>query len=136
MGSIRDNLNYGTHGQFTPEEYRRALDAASLLKWVDSLPEGMDYFIDENGSGLSAGQKQRLALARALLKKPLLLVLDEVSANLDKDTEAEIAETLGTLKGKTTVLLVSHRPEILVHADRTLNLLEEATGQAAVSAAS
>jgi ABC-type multidrug transport system fused ATPase/permease subunit len=125
MGSLRDNLSYGSSRKFTPEEYRAALESASLLPWVESLPEGLDYFIQEDGSGLSAGQKQRLALARALLRQPVLLVADEVSANLDQQTEAEVARMIAGLKGRTTVLLVSHRRELLVHADAILTVSDE-----------
>ncbi len=71
---------------------------------------------------MSAGQKQRLSLARALLRKPSFLILDEATANLDERTEASITETIRNLKGRTTVLIVSHRPGILKHADRVLIL--------------
>jgi ABC-type multidrug transport system fused ATPase/permease subunit len=78
--------------------------------------------LDENGGGLSTGQKQRLSLARALLRQPLLLVLDEATANLDLTTELEIAETIRLLRGRSTVLIVSHRPGILEVTDQTLRM--------------
>lgn len=121
-GSIKHNLDYGSRKPYSIEEYRQALAAASLLEVVDRLPDGLDYRLTDNSQGLSAGQKQRLALARALLSKPQILVLDEVSANLDDETEAEIAKELLALKGLCTVIIVSHRPGILKFADTILEL--------------
>ncbi|MEA5510547.1 ABC transporter ATP-binding protein [Crocosphaera sp. UHCC 0190] len=121
-GSIKDNLDYGTRKPYSLEEYREALAAASLLEVVDSLPDGLNYQLTENSQGLSAGQKQRLALARALLSKPQILVLDEVSANLDDETETEIAKELLALKGRCTVIIVSHRQGILKFADTIVEL--------------
>nr|MBP6218810.1 ATP-binding cassette domain-containing protein [Oligoflexales bacterium] len=121
-GSIKDNLDYGSSRTYSGDEYRKALESASLYTFVDQLPERLNYKIEENGSGLSAGQKQRLALARALLREPLFLVLDEMTANLDQETELEITTGLATLKGKTTVMIVSHRKETLRFVDRILEL--------------
>ena len=123
-GTIRENLTYGLRGKRARDDEAlwAALDAARVKSAISALPKGLDHVIGEDGSGLSAGQKQRLCLARALLMRPSVLVLDEVSANLDEATEAQLAETLFTLRGQVTVLLVSHRPGILVHADGRLNL--------------
>jgi ABC-type multidrug transport system fused ATPase/permease subunit len=90
-GTIKDNLNYGSEKCYSEQEYYQALEAARLLDVVENLPNRLNYWITENGEGLSAGQKQRLSLARALLRKPKILVLDEVSANLDEKTESKIA---------------------------------------------
>jgi len=132
-GTIRENLTYGLRGKRARDDAAlwAALDAARVKPAISALPKGLDHVIGEDGSGLSAGQKQRLCLARALLMRPSVLVLDEVSANLDEATEAQLAETLLTLRGQVTVLLVSHRPGILVHADGRLNL-----GVAAAAASS
>lgn len=121
-GTIADNLNYGACRPYTPDEYRDALHRASLLSLIESLPQGLAHLIQENGEGLSAGQKQRLALARALLRQPLLLILDEFTANLDATTEREIVTSLATLKGSCTILLVSHRPEALAYTDVRIEL--------------
>ena len=121
-GSVRENLSYGATHELDDEALWSALDAARVREAISALPTGLDHPIGEDGSGLSAGQKQRLCLARALLMRPSILVLDEVSANLDEATEAQLAETLRGLRGSVTVFLVSHRPGILVHADDRLVL--------------
>jgi len=116
-GTIRDNLRYGLSLVKSDAEYYAALDKARLLQTIEEKTGSLDFRINENGDGLSAGQKQRLALARALLSDPQLLVLDEATANLDRETEAEIAETILQLKKLTTVIIVSHRPGIIKYAD-------------------
>lgn len=116
-GSLKENLLYGNASSAISEnEIFSTLDRVGMKNVVQSLPGLLNYRLDENGSGLSTGQKQRISLARALLRNPVLLVLDEASANLDNATEAEIAETIGKLAGKTTVLIVSHRAGILAPA--------------------
>jgi ABC-type multidrug transport system fused ATPase/permease subunit len=121
-GTLRENLVYGLRRPVSDATLHRALADAKLTDAVAALPKGLDHPIREDGAGLSAGQKQRLCLARALLMRPSVLVLDEVSANLDEATEAQLAETLRALFGRVTIVLVSHRPGILVHADARHNL--------------
>jgi len=121
-GTLESNLEYGLDRKPTRDEIWAALDSAQLAETVRGLDGGLDYRLDENGSGLSTGQKQRLALARALLRRPHLLILDEATANLDAATETEIANTIKRLGGKTTVLIVSHRAGILAAAGRVLEL--------------
>lgn len=121
-GTISENLLYGAREIFSDEDLKKALADASLLEYIESLAEGLNYRISENGEGLSAGQKQRLSLARALVIKPLLLVLDEASANLDDRTESEIADSIQKLKGSCTVIIVSHRRGILKYCDRVIEM--------------
>jgi subfamily B ATP-binding cassette protein MsbA len=121
-GTIRENMRYGVSRSTTDADLWAALEKARLRTTVEELPSRLEYRIEEDGSGLSAGQKQRLCLARALLNRPQLLVLDEASANLDADTEREITESLRSLRGDCTTLVVSHREGILQYADRTLTL--------------
>jgi ABC-type multidrug transport system fused ATPase/permease subunit len=121
-GSIQENLEYGLDRKPSTEEIWSALEQAKLAQVVRSLERGLGHELDENGGGLSTGQKQRLSLARALLRQPLLLVLDEATANLDLTTELEIAETIRLLRGRSTVLIVSHRPGILEVTDQTLRM--------------
>lgn len=121
-GSLRDNLVYGVKGSVSEAAINEALARAGLGGLVAGLPGGLDYPIAEDGSGLSAGQKQRLCLARALLGRPRLLVLDEASANLDERTEREIADSIASLRGEVTALIVSHRPGMVRQADHVYRL--------------
>ena len=121
-GTLEENLEYGLDDKPAPQELWAALEQAQMAETVRKLDGGLEYRLDENGSGLSTGQKQRLALARALLRKPKILILDEATANLDTATEAEIANTIKRLRGQTTVLIVSHRAGILEAADKVLTL--------------
>ena len=89
---------------------------------MKSLDKGLDYKLTEQGQGLSAGQKQRLSLARALLRNPKILILDEATANLDADIEAKLLTTLLRLKGQMTILAVTHRPSVMMIADLQLDL--------------
>ena len=101
---------------------RRALADAGALEFVDALPAGAQTVLGEDGAGLSAGQRQRLALARAFLADRPVLLLDEPTAALDGETEAEVVEAVRRLAVGRTVLLVVHRPALLGVADRVVRL--------------
>ncbi|WP_405743398.1 thiol reductant ABC exporter subunit CydD [Streptomyces sp. NBC_01525] len=101
---------------------RRALRDAGALDFIDALPDGAATRIGESGAGLSAGQRQRIGLARAFLADRPVLLLDEPTANLDGATEAAVVDAVRRLAAGRTVLLVVHRPALLAVADRVVRL--------------
>jgi ATP-binding cassette subfamily B protein len=121
--SIRDNIRLGCLSA-TDAEVERAARDAELHDRIMSLPEGYDTLAGERGGIFSGGQRQRLAIARALLSAPKILLLDEPTAALDPETEANIQETLRRIGKGRTVISVTHRLSWAVHCDRIL-LLEK-----------
>ncbi|MFG2808730.1 thiol reductant ABC exporter subunit CydD [Streptomyces massasporeus] len=124
-GTIAENVRLARPGA-DDDSVRRALRDAGALDFVDALPEGVDTALGEDGAGLSAGQRQRLALARAFLADRPVLLLDEPTAALDGATEAEVVAAVRRLAAGRTVLLVVHRPALLEVADRVVRLEEPA----------
>lgn len=109
-GTIRDNLTWGAT-KFADTHIMNALDSAAAADFVRHLPQGLETWVGERGVRLSGGEKQRLALARALLRQPQLLILDEATSALDREHQQVILEALKTLHGQMTVLTVTHRFE-------------------------
>ena len=109
-GTIRDNLTWGAT-KFADTHIMNALDSAAAADFVRRLPQGLETWVGERGVRLSGGEKQRLALARALLRQPQLLILDEATSALDREHQQVILEALKTLHGQMTVLIVTHRFE-------------------------
>ncbi|MEW5847192.1 MAG: ABC transporter ATP-binding protein [Myxococcota bacterium] len=123
-GTVRSNLFYGLPMDLPPEQLDAvAIDVLKQARLATfATPEGLNRIITEEGEGLSAGQKQRLAFARALMRQPALLILDEPTANLDGETEAELVQTIASLRARCTVVIVTHRPTLLVTTDHVLDL--------------
>ena len=119
-GSIRDQLLIGNH-PLTDGELTAALRLVQA-DFVFNFAEGLNHLLTEQGIGLSAGQKQRLALARAILRQPSVLLLDEATANLDEMTEGLIIKLVNSLRGKMTILIVSHRPHSDLIVDTLIDL--------------
>ena len=117
-----------------PEELAAAVESTSLDEVVASLPAGLETMVGEGGRRLSAGQTQRIALARALLSKAPLLILDEPTAHLDEETERTLAEAINLAAEGRTALIVSHRPEPIARADRTLALVKACLHRRAANA--
>lgn len=121
-GTIKENLDYGQDTRPDPADYRDVLSSVMLLKPGQSLEEFLARPIRDDMSGLSMGEKQRLCLARALLRNPNFIILDEITANLDAKTESEVVEVLYALKSRVTIIFVSHRINALAGADFILDL--------------
>jgi ATP-binding cassette subfamily C protein len=104
------------------EDAKAALIAADLWDDIADLPAGLDTVVGERGSRFSGGQRQRISLARALARRPTVLLLDEITAALDNETEREVCRTLRALAGKMTLVAVSHQPALIGVADRAIQL--------------
>ncbi|MFD8967640.1 thiol reductant ABC exporter subunit CydD [Streptomyces sp. NPDC059568] len=128
-GTIAENVRLA-RPEADDAAVRDALREAGAYEFVTALPQGVHTLLGEDGSGLSAGQRQRLALARAFLADRPLLLLDEPTAALDGETESGIVEAVRRLALGRTVLLVVHRPALLAVADRVIALPERSAGRA------
>ncbi len=118
-GTIRENLGLGFPvGEIADEYCWESLELARLSEFVKSLPEELESYVGDRGTRLSGGQKQRLGIARALITKPRLLILDEATSSLDAVTESEISDSLRGLKGDTTLVVIAHRLSTILDADR------------------
>jgi ABC-type multidrug transport system fused ATPase/permease subunit len=121
--TIRENIAIGFPADAASDQICwEALELAQLSEYVRALPKGLDYMVHESGSNLSGGQRQRLGIARALLTKPRILVLDEATSSLDARTELEISSAIQSLKGLVTVITIAHRLSTVQHADRVVYL--------------
>lgn len=104
------------------KEIWAALESASADRFVRRLSHGLDTVVKDRGTGLSGGERQRIALARALVRHPRLLILDEATSSLDKENETAVFNALSRLRGRTTILFISHGRETLAHADQVIHL--------------
>jgi len=120
-GTIRENLQIGKPDA-TDEELMEAAEAANARSFIDLLRNGLSSVVGERGVKLSVGEKQRLSIARALLKDPPILVLDEATASVDTATERLIQEALENLMFRRTSIVIAHRLSTIVHADQILVL--------------
>ena len=119
--TIRANLRWA-EPRATEAEMWQALRLAAADGFVAALPDGLDTVTGDRGGRLSGGERQRIALARALMRKPALLMLDEVTGQLDAENERRILEALESLRGRTTVVAIAHRPALLEAADGIVRL--------------
>ncbi|MGE4618451.1 MAG: ABC transporter ATP-binding protein, partial [Planctomycetota bacterium] len=122
-GTIRDNIHFGKPSA-TDEELRQAAIKVGLPAALGPESEGLETIVGERGEKLSAGQKQRVGIARALLRKPRFLILDEATAHLDLASDRQIRDTIGELMQDATTLVITHRVSSVVDTDRILVLDE------------
>ena len=118
-GTIRDNIAYGRPGA-TEEEILEAAQATFVDRFVHSLPEGYDTVIDEEGSNLSAGERQLVTIARAFLTNPALLILDEATSSVDTRTELLVQHAMAALRTDRTSFVIAHRLSTIRDADLIL----------------
>ncbi len=119
--SVADNVRLG-RGDASDETVWAALEAAGLTEVVRRLPDGVDTLLGEGGAGLSTGERQRVSLARAFVRDAPLLLLDEPTASLDAETEADVLAAIRHLVGGRTAVIVAHRPALAALADRVVEL--------------
>jgi ATP-binding cassette, subfamily B, bacterial len=116
-GTVRENLLIGKK-HASEEDLWQALGTANAEAFVKALPQGLDTQVGERGVKLSVGEKQRVSIARALLRNPPILILDEATASVDTETERQIQAALESLMRNRTCFVIAHRLSTIRHADR------------------
>ncbi|UWY23866.1 ABC transporter ATP-binding protein/permease [Lacticaseibacillus paracasei] len=117
-GTIRYNLTYGATLNYTDEELWHVLDMAYAKTFVEAMPQGLDTEVGERGVKVSGGQRQRLAIARAFLRDPKILMLDEATASLDAESEMMVQKALTKLMHGRTTIVIAHRLSTIMNANR------------------
>lgn len=119
-GTLRENLLIGKENA-TGADIEDALKISAADTLVARMPMGLDTHVGERGSALSGGQRQRIAIARSLLKKPKVIILDEPTSALDDIAQKKMAEELERLKATTTLIIITHRPEVFGQPDQIID---------------
>jgi ATP-binding cassette subfamily C protein len=114
--TIRNNILWSEQ-QHSDEEIMKAANLAAASNFIAQAPQGLDTIVGDRGGNLSGGERQRLGLTRALLGNPGLLILDEAASALDAETDAAVTRALDSLKGKVTMIVISHRISSVRMAD-------------------
>ena len=123
-GTIRENILMGRKDA-TEEEIMEALESASATDFIKELPDGIDTVIGEKGIGISEGQAQRISIARALVRKAPLLILDEATSSLDEKTELSVLEGIRNWRPTPTCLLITHRRSVLQYCDKEVQIINK-----------
>ena len=130
-GTIKENLRWGNE-QASDEELQEACRLACADEFISAMPDGYDTYMEQGGTNVSGGQKQRLCIARALLKKPKILILDDSTSAVDTKTDASIQRSLSQVIPDTTKIMIAQRVSSIQHADKIIVLDDgkiEATGR-------
>lgn len=135
-GTFADNIRY-KNPNASDEEVKKAAIAAGMTVTLERLPEGLQTIVGESGFGLSMGERQRIQIARILIGRPRILVLDEATANLDYVTEGEVKKTVDEIRKENTVIIIAHRFSMVKDADHVMvldggDLVEEGTTAALI----
>lgn len=117
FGSIRDNVTYGMDGEVDEDALQKALAAANVTEIIERLPDGLDSEVGDVGSKLSGGEKQRIALARMMIRDPEYLLMDEATSSLDAQNENHVMSALNKLMQGRTTVVVAHNLRTVEHAD-------------------
>ena len=120
-GTIRDNMKWGKEDA-TDEEIIRAIKQAQAWEFVTKYKDGLDHRVEQGGDNFSGGQKQRLTIARALLKNPKILILDDSTSAVDMTTDAKIQKVFKEELGDVTTIIIAQRISSIQHADRIIVL--------------
>ena len=121
--TVRANVAFGVESkEIDDNRVKECLKLAQILCFIESLYDGINSVVGENGVRLSGGQRQRIGIARALYHKPQLIILDEATSSLDNDTEKAFIDALNMLKGKLTIIMIAHRLTTVENCDRIINM--------------
>ena len=124
QGTIRENIALGLESDATDDQIDHACRQANVYDFVSSLPEGLSTVCGSRGSLFSGGQRQRLAIARALIRRPRLLLLDEATSALDTESEKIVQAALDKAKEGRTTIAIAHRLSTIKHSDRIFVLVD------------
>ncbi|SVD23674.1 uncharacterized protein METZ01_LOCUS376528, partial [marine metagenome] len=117
--TIKNNILYGSM-KVSDEEVLKAIDSSNLNDLINKLPEELNTVIGENGVKLSGGEKQRLSIARAIIKNPEILILDEATASLDSESEKKVHKAIDNIVKNRTVIIIAHRLSTIINADKII----------------
>ena len=121
--TLKNNIAFGiTPSDICEKKLLDAIKSSQLDEFINTLPEGLDTMVGERGVMISGGQRQRIAIARALYKNPSIIILDEATSALDEITENGVIEAVNLLQGLKTVIMVTHKPSILLKCDKIFKI--------------
>lgn len=121
-GTVRDNITYGCNRKVTDDELEKVSKQANIWELIQSLPDGFDTYVEPNGSNFSGGQRQCIAIARAIMRNPEYLLLDEATSNLDAKSEKIVSEALANLMNGRTTIMIAHSLSAISNADNVIVL--------------